>query len=175
MRPRYPIRVTHHAEVLETASAARTIWEAMSSQTRTDLLAPRLLLLFAVLVCMLGLGPAGAGAAETPSVQTGDTPGVSALFQAPDDHAGHRSATADLATPLTSQAPSENGAHGSGDHQSLSCAVIAAAVALGVLAAPSAVGSGSPGLAPPVSSRGETLVAAQPRPPDIATLCVQRI
>lgn len=142
----------------------------MAPHTRTEHLAPRLLLLFAVLFCVLGLGQSGAGAAETapqPAVITAASTGGHGAHQA----SGSVVWTSPVQAPAAPE--SGHGSHNPGADHDLTCMASSVTAVIGFLALPDAAALVRAVIAP--ASRMRTAVlAAYPRPPDIATLCVQR-
>lgn len=137
-------------------------------------LAPRLLLLFALVACVLGFGQFGA----TASSDGTDTAPTVAVATA---HAGHHSPTtapsaADASPAVPHGTQDEHGGHGAhGDH-AVSCMATTGGAAQGDLVAPATTTAiGSLVVAPASQFRFAAPTPAYPRPPDIATLCVQRI
>lgn len=134
-------------------------------------LAPRLLLLFALLSCVLGFGQLEASAA--PSGVDVTVPSVAAAHPAHHAPAAAPSEGASAASPVgTADEPGGHGAHG--DH-ALSCMSTSGAVALGALLAPDVAVVVRSVVAPMSLLRTAIAQAAYPRPPDLAALCVQRI
>ncbi|MGQ0631566.1 MAG: hypothetical protein ACT4P1_11020 [Sporichthyaceae bacterium] len=139
-------------------------------------LAPRLMLLFAVLTCLLGLGQAGASAQ---TVMTNPTPTAVVSMS---EHGGHKAAGSSLTAVGISPAagaagPAQgHGGHGSEAGHELSCMTASAVSATGAVALADAANLLSPAFFVPVSQmRSAVLVVAYPRPPDISALCIQRI
>ncbi|MGQ0843036.1 MAG: hypothetical protein ACT4QF_02765 [Sporichthyaceae bacterium] len=139
----------------------------MRPTTGSTTLAPRLLLLFALVVCVLGFGQPGASAAPPGVAAT--VAGAAAAQAAPHSPAVAPEG-ASAASPLG--APYEHGAHG--DH-ALSCVSTSGAVALGALLAPDVAAVVRSVVTAMSRVRTAIAEAAYPRPPDIAALCVQRI
>ncbi len=156
----------------ERLPAARTIRGAMAPHTRIERLAPRLLLLFAVLFCLLGLGQSVAAATES-------APEPAAIAAAsPAGHGAHQ-ASGSVVSTTPVQAPAEpeggHGSHSPGTDHGLTCMASSATAVIGVLALPDAAALVRAVIAPASRLRTAVFAVAYPRPPDIATLCVQRI
>lgn len=149
----------------------------MISPNRSRSLAPRLVLLFAVLVCLLGLGQAGASAQTSPDAS--QTASMPTAVAADSGHAAHEVATPAVRADDRSlaAAPGEGHAgHGSDAGHALNCMSAIAVAALGAIALTDAATLVSPVFSAPVPRlRSAVLAVSYPRPPDIATLCVQRI
>lgn len=144
----------------------------MAPRTRPSSLAPRLMLLFAVLGCLLGLGQAGA-AAETASM--GSMP---MALAADSGHVAHQLAPA-MQNPADSSlgiSAEGHAGHGSTTAHAMNCMSAAAVAASGAVALADVANTATAALIAPMSRlHTAILVESYRRAPDITTLCVQRI
>lgn len=133
----------------------------MDALDRTRL-APRLVLVFAVLACLVGWGNSVAAAAGERDHTT--------------HHGAHAGSTATFDAPpgATQQRDDEHGGHAGGHDHALTCMATSAAAAFSALAVPG--GAELVISAVPAVSRVRAmgLPAPEQRGPSIAALCVQR-
>ncbi|MGQ0843436.1 MAG: hypothetical protein ACT4QF_04820 [Sporichthyaceae bacterium] len=148
----------------------------MDTRIRFARVAPRLLMLAAVLLCMLGsaLAVGGATAASAQPVAATVAAQAHGAHAQPANGVGP---TVPAAAAPQDDAPGEgHGAHGGDGHQSSTCMPGASATTTaGVSAAPvleTVVLAPSPVLIP---AGFGSAAAALPRPPDLRSLCVQRV
>lgn len=129
-----------------------------------------MLLLFAVVVCVLGLGQSMA-----PSMSMSGAP--EAVVSAGAVHAGHDLSAAapqmDPAAPMDVSADSTPGHGAHGDH-SMSCTANLEVAPPAATIAPDATESLSAVVAQTSNLRTVAVNAVLVRPPDLSTLCVQR-
>ena len=166
------IRRTTGSEIVQIVQPPRNLTGAMISPVRSSRLAPRLVLLFAVLTCLLGLG-------QTSSVaQTADMAAMPAVASADSGRSAHQMATPAQATdePSAPSPASGRGGHGGDAGHAMDCMSATAVAALGAIALAGAADLISPVLSAPISGlHAAVLAVSYPRPPDITTPCVQRI
>lgn len=175
-RSAHPFGGIRHAggsAVVPTSSPPRILAGAMAPRIRPSNLAPRLVLLFAVLSCLLGLGQAGAAAQIAP-VAAAPTTVAAATTHA--DHPAAHALQADTAATVPAAPAAGHAEHGSDASHAMDCITVTASAAIGALAIADAANLVTPTFIAPMS-RMHTAVhsVAYPRPPDLRTLCVQRI
>jgi hypothetical protein len=154
----------------------------MTPRARICQVITRLLLSVAVLMCVLGLAEGGAGAehsggsafaASMPMPMPMPMPmtALDVRLAGVGDEAGFAS----VALPAS---PKGGGHAGHGDSEGahvVNCMVSTGALAMSVLALPGVAGPALIPAAPATRLRSAMLAVRYPRPPDRATLCVQRV
>ncbi|MGQ0632703.1 MAG: hypothetical protein ACT4P1_16935 [Sporichthyaceae bacterium] len=145
----------------------------MTPRIRPSNLAARLVLLFAVLACLLGLGQAGAAAQIEPFAIA---PTAGATATAHGDHPAAHVLQVDSAATVPTAPEAGHSGHGSDASHAMDCMTTTASSAIGALIIADTANLVTPAFVAPMS-RLHTAVhsAAYPRPPDLRTLCVQRI
>lgn len=145
----------------------------MAARTRFRSLAPRLVLLFAVVFCVLKLGQAGAADQAMPMASMPST--VAADY----DHVVQHDATlvhASTVRGLADPADLGRAGHDTGAGRTMSCLAASTLAVFGSPAFADAALLVTPAVSAPLSRMRAGLFAlAYPRPPDLTTLCVQRI
>ena len=139
----------------------------MASPTRSRL-APRLVLVFAVLGCVFGWGQSVAVTPDAPAAA-----GLHSEVHA-DAHSQEHAEPAEAVDHPAQPAEDGHGGHGSGHDHALLCMASSAAPAFGVVSVPDAAAlviSAVPGL---TRVHGAALPVAEHRAPNTTTLCVQR-
>lgn len=140
-------------------------------------LAPRLVLVFAVLACLFGWGnavAAAAGQAEQNAASTVEVVAPAAHSLAHSSAHAASAGTLDQPAGTPVQQNNGHGGHGSGHDHAVTCMVSSAAAALGAVSVADAAAlviSAVPSL---IRVHEAALPAAEQRAPSITTLCVQR-
>ena len=148
-------------------------------------LAPRLVLIVAVLACVFGWGEAIAVAASGPEDSSHSQAAPASPAGLPGGHGeGSTGSVAPLLAPATEVAHAEHGDSGHGkaghnashEHAVSSCMVSSATSAAGALVTPDVAAVLVVAVVPPQARvRHVAGTAPEQRAPSIATLCVQRI